>query len=586
MFDYQKDFPLLISSLPEHLQKLFMLETIDNPTSNIEVATRFEKNKYENGYEYVHMLMACIPETHISQITVFPETTTGLVKEGTPYINNKGQLGSFELNVSGFDYIVASWGDGARYSYNLAEKVWMTLGLTPRLIGNEEQRIIYDDLASPLLGVASGDVCCEYEFTQSKNIKWSMRNDYLRNYLWMKNCYAFRVFFYEGYIEVTQAIIDLFGDDTFYNKNISNWGELCLRRIENKVLLQLHAVICAVEPNKCHSINADKIIWPDQTAPYTKQELTNFATAKFVYVKDSFLEKYEKDSLYEAIPYKQYGNYFYCCPSYKGQWAFQDCVREGRNLVKISLYELYKGVPEEEIFHVHQYALNHSQIVQLNFSEENIVIKTEKFLLELCRLTNNLTEIDKILNGSSNPHNFSEFIIDEYNNEGFRAFSIFARLYQVAPLNMSEQDFLGRCKTINEILMRLKPGSIRALLGRMGVERKRINDLKTLKLLQIFLNIVEKLDNDFECKEFFNDCKIDFDVFNNNLKMAPLFINNDLRNAEAHESVGKALDFLSQLGFDSSTAKDNYGKALDFLFDRVIDSLDILNTHVDNVLTR
>ena len=586
MFDYQSNFPLLIDSLPKRLQKLLRLESIENHAAEIEVATRFVKNQYEDGYEYVHMLMACIPEKDLSNIYVFAETASGIVKEGTPYVDNKGGLDHIKLDVSGYDYIVASWGDGARYSYNLAEKVWMTLGLTPRLIGNADQRIIYDDLSAPLLSVASGDVSCEYEFTQSKNIKWMMRNDYLRNFLWMRNCYGFRVFFYESYIEETKELNQLLGNKDHYNKNISNWGELCIRRIKNRILIQLHAVTLGVEPNRCNSTSADQLIWPDQSRPYTNEELRNFAIQKFVYVKDEFLEKYEKDPLYEAIPFKQFGDNFYCSPSYKGQWSFQNCLREGRNLVRVSLYELYKNVPDEEIFHVHEYTLTQIEADQFDLSQENIVIKVEKFLLQLCSLTTNLTNLDRILTGNSDTSKFSEFVIDDYKSEGFRAFPVLAKLYQVALINMYEQDFLGRCKTINEILMRLKPGSIKNLLAQMGVERKQISDLKTLKLLQVLLNLVEKLDNDHESKETLISYSIDFNVLESNPKMASLFINNDLRNAEAHESVGEALEHLRKLGFDSSSVQDGYGKALDFMFDKIIDTLDTLNRHIENVLNR
>ncbi len=586
MFDYQNDFPLLIDSLPERLQRLLRLESIENPSAEIEVATRFEKNKYEDGYEYIHMIMACIPENDLSKISVFAEATTGLVKESIPCVSNKGGLRQITLDVSGYDYIVASWGDGAKYSYNLAEKVWMTLGLTPRLLGNEDQRIIYDDLSSPLLSVASGDVSCEYEFTQSKNIKWTMRNDYLRNFLWMKNCYAFRVFYYESYIEETDEVNQLLSNEDFYNKKISIWGELCIRRVNGRILIQLHAVTCAVEPDKCHSTSADQLIWPNQTKPFTRKELTNFATQEFVYVKDEFLVKYEKDTLYEAIPFKQYGDHFYCSPSYKGQWSFQNCLREGRNLFRVSLYELYKNVPDEEIFHVHGYALTQIEADQFDLSQENIVLKTEKFLLQLCSLNTNLTNLDRILTGNSDTSKFSEFVIDDYKSEGFRAFPVLEKLYQVAPINMYKQDFLGRCKTINEILMRLKPGSIKNLLAQMGVERKIISDLKTLKLLQVLLNLVEKLDNDHESKETLIGYSIDFNVLESNPKMASLFINNDLRNAEAHESVGEAFEHLRKLGFDSSSVQDGYGKALDFMFDKIIDTLDTLNRHIENVLNR
>ncbi len=236
--------------------------------------------------------------------------------------------------------------------------------------------------------------------------------------------------------------------------------------------------------------------------------------------------------------------------------------------------------------HIYQYALTQIEVNQFDLSQENIVKKAEKFLLQLCSLTANLTKLDLLLTGNSDTSKFSEFVIDNYEREGFRAFPIFARLYQIAPLNMYEQDFLSRCKTINEILMRLKPGSIKNILVTLGVERKRINDFKTLKLLQILLNIFEKLDDDYESKEALIGYSIDFDVLKPNFKMAPLFINNDLRNAEAHESVGEALELLRRLGFDPSSVSSGYGKALDFLLDKVIESIEMLNNHIENILHR
>lgn len=98
------------------------------------------------------------------------------------------------------------WGDGSRYSYNLAEKVWMTLGLSPRVIGNDVQKIIYDDLSLPIIGVSEGDVASEFEFNLKRDVYWTMRNDYLRKYLWMTGCYGVRVFFYEAYIINTKKV--------------------------------------------------------------------------------------------------------------------------------------------------------------------------------------------------------------------------------------------------------------------------------------------------------------------------------------------------------------------------------------------
>ncbi len=56
--------------------------------------------------------------------------------------------------------------------------------------------------------------------------------------------------------------------------------------------------------------------------------------SEYVYVDDAFLTKYEKDKTYEAIPFF-YNDHYQVSPSYGAQWAFRDCIRIGRNLVKM-----------------------------------------------------------------------------------------------------------------------------------------------------------------------------------------------------------------------------------------------------------
>ena len=179
IIDYINQFPLPMSCVPLTLKSLLSQESIDIPDSKINVTTQFEKNQYKNGYEHLHMLMACVPEKDLQSLKVLPESIEGTVKSSTPICDEVGGI-YIKITVSGYDYIVASWGDGARYSYNLAEKVWMTLGLSPRVVGNDEQKIIYDDLSLPIIGVSEGDVASEFEFNLKRDVYWTMRNDYLR----------------------------------------------------------------------------------------------------------------------------------------------------------------------------------------------------------------------------------------------------------------------------------------------------------------------------------------------------------------------------------------------------------------------
>lgn len=73
---------------------------------------------------------------------------------------------------------------------------------------------------------------------------------------------------------------------------------------------------------------------------------------------------------------------------------------------------------------------------------------------------------------------------------------------------------------------------------------------------------------------------------NRNDRMAPLFLTNDLRIADAHESFGRALATLQALGFDTATVNQGYGRALDFVFDGVIGAFAAVNGPITRLLAR
>ena len=587
IIDYIDEFPLPMSCVPLTLKLLLSQESVDIPDSRINVTTQFEKNQYKNGYEHLHMLMACVPEKDIQSLKVLPESAEGTVKSSTPICDEVGGIYPIKITVSGYDYIVASWGDGSRYSYNLAEKVWMTLGLSPRVIGNDEQKIIYDDLSLPIIGVSEGDVASEFEFNLKRDVYWTMRNDYLRKYLWMTGCYGVRVFFYEAYIDDSSEVRQLINGNNHYNEIIGNgWGELDIREVDGKILLQLWASVVAVSPVLCSEQDIYSLIWPGDSQPITRNQVRDIRSNKYAYLDDRFLEKYEKNKVFSAVPFKVH-NGFSSCPSYKGQWGFRDCKRVGRNIIKVPFYELYRGIPDQEVYHAHQYAISEEEFVARDSSEEHIVSKVDRLLLQLIDLSENLSKLVKATNGEiMPPTEFSEFERRLYDEEGFRNFPIIQRMAQVTPLDMYQQDFLSRCKTLNEIIVRLKVGTLKRVLRALGARKDEVANLKGLKVLQAILNILEYLNEQLEDKDALAGSANMVEWKNENPTIAPLFVNNDLRNSESHESIEDAINFLERIGFDTSTVNSGYGKALDFLLDGVINSIESINRNITDVLNR
>ena len=75
------------------------------------------------------------------------------------------------------------------------------------------------------------------------------------------------------------------------------------------------------------------------------------------------------------------------------------------------------------------------------------------------------------------------------------------------------------------------------------------------------------------------------DLTARNASLAPLFANNDLRIADAHDTGG-VLRSLEALGFDAAGLNQGYGRALDHVFDGVIGAFSHLNAELAKLLER
>lgn len=588
MINYIEEFPIKGKNLPVNLRTLFTPITPELPSEKVVVTSRFQHDPHGQNREYLHLVMASVPDEDPYSINILKESRDGVVSYSVPFGRQKGESACCKPSVSGYDYIVASWGSSSHYSYALSEKVWMTLGLSPRVLGNSEQKIIYDDLSLPDTNIAEGDIANEYYWQQSRDVQWTMRNDYLRKYLWLRGHCGIRIFFYETLIEDCEEIRKVMNKKSHFNSTLpGDWCELDIREHKGKLLLQVWASVVAINSELCEEPDKNSLIWPGDTEPMTRGRATSVNSEGNVYLKDSFLEKYEKNSIYDSAAFKSNDEQYLCNPSYKGQWAFNECVRLGRNLIQIPVYELYKGVPSKEVVYAHNHAISEIEAKTYDLSYEHIVSKVYRLLEEVITFGENISKLSNEICEIIIPSvNFVEFERAVFIDEGINAYPIFRKLAQVAPLDMNEQDFLSRCKTLNEIIGRIKPGSLKKVMISMGCTRKECAQLGGLKLIQGISNILSKRNNDLEDVLSLKNSACEIDWKEASDALAFLFINNDLRNADAHELIGESIEALERLGFDSRTIVDGYGSALDYLLNGVIDAIKLININAQEILNR
>ena len=150
---------------------------------------------------------------------------------------------------------------------------------------------------------------------------------------------------------------------------------------------------------------------------------------------------------------------------------------------------------------------------------------------------------------------------------------------------MSAVDFLDRCKTIHECLKKIQINPLKQLLIEAGIEIKNLKDLGNLKLLQGIQNISNSLIQDQKSIPAWKTSANQTDWEQQNTSLSALFINNDIRQADAHVKINEEIESLKKLGFDSAQLRTGYGKALDFIFDKIIESIQSINKNLSVLVT-
>lgn len=380
-FDYLAAFPIPVKVMPPKLRGL--LEPVGlSPRKFVEVAAMQALDAYGPQAEHLHLLVAVVSGAEGGPIDVLSEAQHGVVKYSVPFGDMFGCSTEFSPSISGHDYIVAAWGDGSFYTFNLAEKVWMALGLTPRCVGNDQQQLIYDDLGLPEFGVATGEVSSDHHWTLRRNVSWRMSNEYLRRYLWLRGARGVRVFYYSAQLQDIPEVRALMGEEHHVVRKPTEgiaWYELDIREHKGGLLLQLWASVEAITPELCPEQTAEGILWPGDVEPMTHARADALVEAHPVYLDDRFLQKYEQSTFYNSTPTHVWGQW-YCSPSYRAQWCFTECQRVGRNLVRVPMRELYKPKPDREIVHSRAFAVDPADFAHVDLKQEHVVSKVQRLL--------------------------------------------------------------------------------------------------------------------------------------------------------------------------------------------------------------
>nr|QIM10407.1 hypothetical protein PlAlph_2990 [uncultured Alphaproteobacteria bacterium] len=566
MINYIDDLPFPNHLIPSKLKEL--LSPIDaSPLNNIEVACSYEITSpsvlsREIRYD---MTTVTVPLDKINNMPLL-YLNHGVVSTG-PDNDSEGMCDG-NYTIGGYHSLISSWGNDSIFTYNLSDRFWMTLGLTPRCHNNDTMS--WDDISNDEVDIAFGELSTEYSYGLKRNVSWKIRNDYLRKYLWHLGHAAVRVFYYEHDFPRTKELEEIIGENGYF-KDIDNnkWYDFRLfvhPGFPDKICLQVDASVVVALPELCPEKTLEDIIWPDLQRSITRFQARAMSLSDRAYFSDNLLKHFEDKKDYTIIPTSGY-----IC--YKDVWAFRDCTRVKRNYISMPYCKIFEGMDVRTIVTLSRFAVSKKEVDAAEDCE-NIAAKTTRFKDEFLLFGDNLSEILYILTSKSIPAEdiirISKKNLDYY---GWFSDEKLFRMAKVAPLNMSKDDFLSRCKTVNELFNQIPIGPLRDIILSTSISSSQIKNFGSIKLIHGIKNILDYLVSNHLKISDFKDYPNELKLKEENPSTLGLFILNDLRQIDAHDKSNNPLDDMEKLGFDRSICRQGYGKALDFMYDKIIDFL-------------
>jgi hypothetical protein len=447
-------------------------------------------------------------------------------------------------------------------------------GLSPRVL--PDLTIAWDDLSIPAFEVVRVSPLAVYkspEFATAARVE--ILREYLEDYLLANECVALATQWEGRYSTGDPAFDSVVGKQEGLSAELKG-REVWLKRVEHLKEGDQHSdtwcTRLVMKPEK--ALDSDqKLEWPDHHGPITGSGIMGgFGVMEEAYVRDEVLVAYENRPEFDIHPETgMVGNGTW--------WAVGYCRRIGRDHIALELRKLYEGAQFFVIKHYCEYAVKKSSVPvpQSDAEKRNIGIRAREVINGYLTYMKAIEEICDAAGLSFTADEIGGLSESEINYRGWWTFPELARLGNVAPLTMTYQQFLARCKDLFAVFEGLKSGPLRSLLRRLGIPKNQIKE-EGLKLsaflcqLAMFARIEHwNLIGDTEeiVKKWNKGVRLDF--------YEPIFALNGLRLADAHAlSVGDPTSQASNLsvfGIDLDKFKTGWGLALDRVYDEIAKSL-------------
>lgn len=480
-----------------------------------------------------------------------------------------------------FQTILNSWTVHDRIVMLPDNVLLMAYGLTPRYLQNGV--VCWDDPQGPAYDVIRGKTLIHFEMgkANSESLILRMRRDYLEDYCSLKGCAAVAVYYEERYS----------ADDASFEKALAGEAgdsfDLPGRKLGmallndeystlNPQFSRIWGVRHILTPSKRPVTDAadPELIWPGDTEPMTSRRAAREHI--YAYCSDEVLRFYEQKE--EFTVYPESGGV-----AYSGWWGTSRTARIGREHIKVELKKLYEGCPPHVIAQWHKYATPESVATKDRqaHGNQNIATRARSLIDSYLELTTTLEYLSDKLGLGSTQEEIGTLDCDIVSSVGWWNVPELKPLAHVVRLDASLDHFLSRCLCIFKIIEGIKPGPLRNIVLRLGLEKSKIREFKSIKLLGTIaqlsqIALVQDLDLVDDAAQIVNS-------WNQNTRLPEfdrIFALNGLRQIQAHAIGSDKEDQLDRalnaFGIDVKETRTGWGKSIDTVYDMLIEDLSAL----------
>lgn len=492
-------------------------------------------------------------------------------------------IDAFGLSGGRYEPLVLSWRSHDHTVFVPEPGFLMTYGLVPRPLRNGA--VHWDNPAGPVRDIVKVTAPSVYSFPKVTPASVSISRDYVQDYLTLRKKALVQSFEERRFSSTDREIEERLGSEQGVDlDNLSR--RLRLFRIpgrERIIFTEVSGARVLARPGPLPISNdpleAEGLIWPGFDGPVVHARAMRMKLSDCVYVDDRVLADFEGRSDFTVVPESG-------AVRFGTRWTVGHCCRVGRNLIRLELKKLYEDVPPAVTRSWNKFAVEPPPpgAYPTILDEPNIGKRAKALTYAIVSLGENLEALTQAvgLRGLA-PDSFIGLRRSDLDYKGWWSFPDAEAIGRHVPLNMPVDAFLDRCLSINKLVVEgLVERSLRKTLHAMGVPPKKIDKLRTLKLLDCVVRMCQVarasgLSFATSGAEIWQ--RLSKNGTDPSQPIPRMFALYDTRILKAHSSDDqkKLAACLERFDIDTSEAAAGYGVILDRIYDALIAELGSVN---------